>query len=170
MDDFLVDHYQPRPESAFQYYYQNRPTHYRCSKGQRIALNWYAPDCCGWVPPRPTERFIKEDEADYSRKERIYRKRACGHHMRNTYLAMDCRSLEWTTCGGWVLGPPHGANIDSKIDGFYSRLPKRKRKQAYQRQKRHALKAAAKAEQKRIDEQIAFEFANGHVRAAITCS
>lgn len=89
-------------------YLIRRPSHVRCLHGQRIPLSYYSPDSSGWRPDRPSPRDWKEDEAKCSRKERRDRKRALGHHMRNTWLAENQYSLEWTTCGCWVLGPPKG--------------------------------------------------------------
>lgn len=83
-------------------------THYFCFRRRRISLSWYAPDATGWVPKRPTSTRYKKREARYARKLRRNKKRQLGHHMRNLWLARDYRSLEWTTCGEWVLGPPLG--------------------------------------------------------------
>jgi hypothetical protein len=82
--------------------------HYFCRRGQRVSRSYYAPDESGWIPNRPAPRSRKDDEGRYARQDRRDRKRALGQHMRCTWLAQNMWSVEWTTCGGWVLGPSLG--------------------------------------------------------------
>jgi hypothetical protein len=107
-----------------------RPSHVYCRDRQRLTRSYYTPDSTGWRPDRPSPRGWKEDESRLSRKERLVRKRALGHHKRMTWLAQNYWSLAWTTCGHHVLGPPLGT---------WEQYPRSKRMR--QRDARHAKKA-----------------------------
>ncbi len=74
------------------------------------ARTFYSPDIRedAELGCRRYSRAWKTNEARYSRRERIAAKRARGRHMLRTWMASGRRSLEWTTCGGWVWGPPKG--------------------------------------------------------------
>lgn len=84
------------------------PSHVYCSLGLRLDRSFWAPDSCGWVPPRDCSRAFKDSEARISQRDRRDRKRLRGTAHRLTWLVRDDWSLAWTTCGGYVLGPPLG--------------------------------------------------------------
>ncbi len=104
----------------------------RCyTRRQPYERSYYKPHLTGMgedYNQRRISREWKTEEARFSRRAGRDWRRKRDHHMRCTYLAMGYYSLEWTTCGGWVLGPPRGEWKDYPTSKRFRQQKKRQAK------------------------------------------